>query len=248
MFVCYCKKRYNNICEFIICSEYFRPQARFKHWQKSQQNPKLGKKTFTFIRISSLAQLGWRMVHGRNRNHSSQVNEIRWLDENNFHFLANNLLRLIPNCIFFFALRIYCWLGHECLRITLVKSLKALKSLGSFFEGIHKLYLSLYLSLAHLLLFVIMFWYNFLLHFLNIASRFKFSEYNFLQTLGENYWEILFALESRKHQKEIDPCLLPKSKDVSENFEQKTSDFQKIFPLSANTCHLRSENAKSDEY
>ena len=184
------------------------------------------------------------MVHGRNRNHSSQVNEIRQLDENNFHFLANNLLRLIPNCNFCFALRIYCWLGHECLRITLVKSLKALKSLGSFFEGIHKLYLSLYLSLAHLLLFVIMFWYNFLLHFLNIASRFKFSEYNFLQTLGENYWEILFALERRKHQKEIDPCLLPKFKDVSENFEQKHQIFKKHFPFLQTrvTCGLNMQN------
>ena len=166
------------------------------------------------------------MVHGRNRNHSSQVNEIRRLDENNFHFLANNLLRLIPNCIFCFALRIYCWLGHECLRITLVKSLQALKSLGSFFEGIHKLYLSLYLSLAHLLLFVIMFWYNFLLHFLNIASRFKFSEYNFLQTLGENYWEILFALERRKHQKEIDPCLLSKFKNIERLKSSKFMPFE----------------------
>ena len=44
----------------------------------------------------------------------------------------------------------------------------------------------------------------------------KFSEYNFLQTLGENYWEILFALESRKHQKEIDPRLLSTSKRYSE--------------------------------
>ena len=33
----------------------------------------------------------------------------------------------------------------------------------------------------------------------------KFSENNFLQTLGENYWEILFALESRENQKDIEP-------------------------------------------
>ena len=54
----------------------------------------------------------------------------------------------------------------------------------------------------------------------------KFSEYNFLQTLGENYWEILFALERRKHQKEIDPCLLSKFKNIERLKSSKLMPFE----------------------
>ena len=54
----------------------------------------------------------------------------------------------------------------------------------------------------------------------------KFSEYNFLQTLGENYWEILFALERRKHQKEIDPCLLSKFKNIERLKSSKFMPFE----------------------
>ena len=98
LFVCYCKKRHN-IFEFIVCCKYFRPQARFKHWQKIKEKStkfKIRDKTFTFSKISPLVQLGWRMVHGRNRQSTAHkwMNKRR-LDENYFHFLANNLLRLI---------------------------------------------------------------------------------------------------------------------------------------------------------
>ena len=79
--------------------------------------------------------------------------------------------------------------------------------------------------------------YHFPLHFLNISKycqQVKFSEYNFLQTLGENYWKILFALESGKRQKEIDPCLLSKFRKCWRKKILKT------FLLSANMCHLHS--------
>ena len=57
----YCKERHNNICEFIICREYFRPHVRFKDCQNIKEKParfKIRDKTFTFIMIYHLVQLG----------------------------------------------------------------------------------------------------------------------------------------------------------------------------------------------
>ena len=96
LFVCYCKKRHNNICEFIICCEYFRPQARFKHWQNIKEKStrfKIRDKTFTFIMISPLVQLGWRPVHGRNRQSTAH----KWIKEDDLMKITFTFLQIISS-------------------------------------------------------------------------------------------------------------------------------------------------------
>ena len=115
LFVCYCKKRHNNICEFIICCEYFRPQARFKHWQNIKEKStrfKIRDKTFTFIMISPLVQLGWRPVHGRNRQSTAH----KWIKEDDLMKITFTFLQIISSDWFVWKRNkrnANCWGRHD---------------------------------------------------------------------------------------------------------------------------------------
>ena len=90
----YCKKRHN-ISEFIVSWQVLSAPSPFKALITITEKSTLGTK-LSLSSGSPPPQLGWRMVHGiKPPIHSTQVCEIRHPFENDFHFLTNNLLRLI---------------------------------------------------------------------------------------------------------------------------------------------------------